>query len=766
MPQSLEPGVAGHTRARDLCAIAIVVLTLNNARAQEAKPVEQIVVTGTAIAGDYAATDAGTGTKTDTPLMQTPLSVQVVPQQVLLDQKVTSIDQALKNVSGVTVGGGGAADNGQGFSSIKLRGFFTDAHFRNGVRLDSFGSDSGTYAVEFANVDRVEVLKGPAAILYGMVEPGGMVNIVTKEPLGTPYYAVEQQIGSYDTYRTAVDATGPLSHDTNWRYRVDASREDSGSSVDLVYNKSTFFAPVVTWRPGAADQLKFEYELRNKEFGQSFGFQPLLNGALVNSDPTVNFGEHSPDFERTHLEGIGWSHQFNDQWSLHQQILANHIQTDGTGFYPYYVCAPGDAVALASDGSTACQPGATGPAVTSGATVGRFINQVFQNVHTFSLNEDLTGHFQTAGLRHTLLVGADFVRFTDNGGINQIGQLDADVSYISLSSPVHPGTAFSGQLTPYIASYSKTDTAGIYLQDQLSLPYGLHLLAGLRRQYVRQTGDFGFAGGPMAPNPSLTARATTPRVGLLWQASSSLSLYGNYAENFGPNNGYSLTVDGTMVPPTSAHQWELGVKARAFGGKLLATLAYFDLTKTNIPTPDPANPGFVLVTGAARSRGWELDVQGQVLPGWNVIANYANTDARVSSSNDANNPVGTLLGEIPRNLLHLWTTYEFRSGLLQGFKIGGGATYNGPEPYLYGALYGGNPDARIPGYTVFDLMASCNFKLGRTRLTAQLNANNVLDRKYFSDIQSAGFPADGPYSSQTALYGAARSILGSLKVEI
>jgi len=765
MLRSFKTGVATRACACGLLAMTSVAITVSPACAQESKPAEQILVTGAAIVDGYATREAGTGTKTDTPLMETPLNVQVVPQQVLIDQQVTAIDQALKNVSGVSVGAGGAADNGQGFSGVKLRGFYTDAHFRNGVRLDSFGSDSGTYAVEFANIDHIEVLKGPAAVLYGAVEPGGIVNIVTKEPMATPHYEAEQQVGSYDWYRTSVGATGPLSSDRAWLYRVDASREDSGSSVDFIYNKSTFFAPVVTWKPDASNQFKLEYELRDKQYGQNFGFEPLFNGVLVNTDPTVNYGEHSPNSELTHLAGLGWLHRFGDNWSLHHQLLSNHILTDGAGIFPFFACAPGDAVAF-SAGILACDPGAPKPALTAGATVGRDINHVFQNVHTYSLNEDLVGHFDTGAVRHTLLAGFDVVRFKDGGGINQGGQLDTNISYIGLRAPIHPGTPFSGPLTPYTANDGTTDTAGAYLQDQLALPYGLHLLAGVREQYVKQSSDFGFAGAPPSPNPGLSANATTPRVGLLWQATTSLSLYGNYAENFGPNDGYSLTADGRMVPPTSAHQWELGAKVQAGDGRLMATLAYFDLTKTNLPTPDPANPGFVLVTGAARSSGWELDLQGQVLPGWSLIANYANTNARVSSSNNPGNPAGTALGEVPRNLLHLWTSYDFGPGRLKGLKVGGGATFNGREPTLYGGQYGGNANVRIPGYTTLDLMASYGFRLGSTRMTAQLNVTNVLNRTYFSDIQSAGFPTDGPYSSETALYGAPRTILGSLRIEL
>ena len=203
--------------------------------------VQSVTVTGKA----RTVAASVTATKTDAPPMDTPLNIQVVTQQTLQDQAVISLDQALRNVSGVTVGAGGGADNGQPYSSIFLRGFSTDAHFRNGVRLDSFGSDSGTELTQFANIESVAVLKGPSAILYGAVEPGGVVNIVTKQPQATPAYSIEQQVGSYAFYRTVVAATGPVTRDGALLYRVDASYEDSGSFTDLVYNRTIFIAPVL-----------------------------------------------------------------------------------------------------------------------------------------------------------------------------------------------------------------------------------------------------------------------------------------------------------------------------------------------------------------------------------------------------------------------------------------------------------------------------------------------------------------------------------------
>jgi len=230
----------------------------------------------------YVLPDASVGTKTDTPIMETPLNVQVVPQQVLQDQQVITIDQALQNVSGVTVAEG-PADNGNLFQQLVLRGFPTSNFYLDGFRVDG-GATSLSSNAQLANVASIEVLKGPAAILYGLSEPGGLVNIVTKEPLNTPYYAVSQQIGSLALYRTTVDATGPLTDDKSWLYRMDMSYENNGapfgSFVDFTHQQTLFLAPVLKWNIDGATWVKLQAQYNNTESSSYFPSDPVFNGFL------------------------------------------------------------------------------------------------------------------------------------------------------------------------------------------------------------------------------------------------------------------------------------------------------------------------------------------------------------------------------------------------------------------------------------------------------------------------------------------------------
>ena len=747
-------------RLRTSTAIALMMaLTIATPALAEgsAPPSSTIVVTATR---DLPAT----GTKTDIPVIITPLDVQSVSFATLQDQGAVSLDQALVNVSGVTTGSGGGADDGQPFAEITIRGFGSDSHFRNGVRLDSFGSDSGTSAVQFANIESIDVLKGPAAILYGQVEPGGIVNIVTKQPQATPAYSAEAQFGSYAFKRAVADATGPLTGDGKLLYRLIGSWENAGSPVDLIYNHTNFIAPSLAWVPSSRDKVTLEAEYRFLDEGQNYGYIVApWNAAVQNFVPQLgniasNYGETSPLREVTWLTTARWNHSFSKAWSLTVQELYQTIAVNGAGIFPYYLQASA--------------------AFPSGNEVGRFVNNVFDHDYTISSNVDLVGHFRTGPVAHTLLIGGDLVHFTYDGGINQIGEpytsFDANgndisatfASYIDAFAPQHPGTPFIGPASLLIAGTQHEITGGAYIQDEATIAKRIHLLAGARLQYVHETQTSGYL-APPTPQPPLTGTRVTPRVGALWEATGWFNFYGNYAENFGASNGYAIQPSGLVVPPTAGRQWEVGGKFHSADNRFSATIAWYHLVKTNLPTPDPANPNFSLVIGEARSQGLEIDATGQILPGWSVIANYAYTDAITIQSDDPANPPGTPFGEVPKHLAHVWSSYEWQAGRFAGLKFGGGATFHGAEPYLYG----GATPPYIPAWHTFDLMAAYGWKLAGHKITAQVNATNIFDRRHFSDIQTAGFPnltdANGnpTYGGVTALYGAPRSITGSLRME-
>ena len=452
--------------------------------------------------------------------------------------------------------------------------------------------------------------------------------------------------------------------------------------------------------------------------------------------------------ENSFLEALTWQHTFDNGWTARQNVTIGLDNTTAAGIVPNYI----------SDGV---------PTV-SGQGVGRFISQLDNSDDYLTTTLDLTGKVNTGPVQHTLLFGGDYSYYRSLNNIQQAGQLDSNISWVDLFAPnASPPTPFMPGVSPLLNGWVTTNYVGVYAQDQLALPYNFHLLVGARYNFENQTSSTTFAGLSPQDAPAINEGVVTPRVGLLWQPLPWNSIYGSYTESFSPNYVGDLQANGKAVPPSQGWQWEFGDKMSFFNDKLIASVAWYDLTKTNIPTPDLANPDFVTVIGQARSIGWEFALQGQVAPGWNVIGNLALTHATVTQSNDSNNPVGAPLGNVPDVLLNLWTTYEWQEGAVKGLKVGGGMTYSSPVPYLNG----GNSGLYTAPYTIFSAMASYSFNVRGVKWTAQINGYNLFNLKYFQEVQGGGnfyVPSSPPnvtYTANNVVWGAPRTILASLKAE-
>jgi iron complex outermembrane receptor protein len=445
-----------------------------------------------------------------------------------------------------------------------------------------------------------------------------------------------------------------------------------------------------------------------------------------------NLVERDPQRTDTYFVGLNWVHQFNDNWSIKNQVAWKRRNIGVWFAFP-------DNIDLAN----------------------RQVNRtVYSNnliIDTVTPTLNLTGHFNTWGLEHTLLFGGDYYYLNSSIG----GENSTITSTINLDNPIHPGPNLGTDPSTRFQFNTKTDNYGLYLQDQIKLPYHVHVMGGLRYQYVHSTSGFGFVNGPFTPNPTQIDHAVTPRVGLLWQPQPWLSLYSNYAENFGANPGL-IGFGGKLLSPESAQQWEVGTKTEFFDGRLRATLAYYNLTKQNTATTDPAHQvecgggPCSLAVGAVRSKGPELDIQGEILPGWNMIVTYAYQDVRVTQSNDTAASgstflVGNRMQFVPRNVGSVWTTYEVQQGPLNGFKIGGGV--NGQD----GVVDASNT-LKSPGYVLVGLMTGYSYNVGTSKVTARLNVHNLLDQTYFTNVTSFGTFGTGTFSTP-------RTFLGSITIE-
>ncbi len=674
---------------------------------------------------DYNRPNATTATKTDTPIMETPVSIQVIPQQVLRDQQVVRLGKAVRNVSGVN------SRSEQGIDeTFAARGFDTRGHYRNGVRVFT---DTGI--AELSNVERVEVLKGPASVLYGRIEPGGLINIVTKQPTAEPYYGLEQQFGSYDYYRNHIDTGGPLTEGGALGYRFNLSDEDAGSFREFVNTDRLFVAPMLRWniteRTWASLELEYQDETAYLEQGL-----PFLGSRPAPVPRERNFEEpyDGTDFEHL-LVDFNLSHAFNERWTVRHHFTFRRQDLPVTEV-PF----------LLDPDPANCTP--------ENCPIERLIVNSALLIHDYYTSLDLTGKFETWGLGHTLLMGGDY--FQNDSDLVAFGT--DFLPAIDLFHPVHTGIPPEAREelarnTIIPVSSDTRDWYGLYLQDQIALPFNLHFLGGFRYDH---------AGGVRTDKPTgvtteqPTDTAISPRYGLLWRPIPGLSLYGSYVENFGTEQGRPF--DNTSLKPETAEQYEVGVKTELFDGRLTGSLALYDLTKQNVVVDDP-NPalaalGFRAQIGEVNHRGIELDIAGEVLPGWRLIGAYSYLDSEITKDvgtvRDADGNIvattagntGRRLAGAPRHLGSFWSTFEVQEGLLRGLTLGAGITARDQLEF------NSENTQQLPGYLTTNLSAGYSTTIGRSKVSFQVNPDNVADKTIFEGRIPTG-----------------RTILGSVRVE-
>jgi iron complex outermembrane receptor protein len=657
----------------------------------------------------YNRTNATTATKTDTPIMQTPMSVKVVPQQVLKDQQVVTLDQALKNVSGVVAGQGGDRQ-------FYLRGFSNMNYYRDGFPF----INNWIHTEDLANVERVEVLKGPGSLLYGRAEPGGIINFVTKQPLDTPYYSLRQQFGSYDHYRTDVDATGPLTANNNLAYRVNLAYQTNNAVTEFMGGERVFIAPQLRWNISdkTVSNIKLEYsDIKQNAYNQlplnTAGTQPALLSREQNLSDPWSYAE-----DEYVMLSLNTVHKFNPNWSLRHRFNASFAQETMRSIW--------------ARGNVAANGNVARTYFVSNVTGNDYLNNFYNSV-------ELTGKFDTGIFKHTTLVGGDYTR---TNAIATMG-FPAGNFTTNVFNPVHLAQA------PVINNYNTFGYSqpwfGLYGQDQIELPYHVHLLAGVRYDNAETNNDSKFGINGTTTHPTSSEDRVSPRGGLLWQPIPELSLYGSYTENFGASNGRDAL--GNQLPAQTAQQWEIGTKTELWNGRFTGTLSYFDLTKQNLAVQ--VAQGVSRAVGEAESRGIELDLTGEILPGWQVIAGYAYTPfAKTLKDSVGAGTEGRRLNNAPVNNGNLWTTYAFQDQRLHGLKVGAGVQAVGIRQI------GNTEIIKAAGYATFNLMASQSWKVGKTNVTAQLNADNLLDKTYLGAVSTIG-----------SLYGAPRTFMGSIKVE-
>jgi iron complex outermembrane recepter protein len=636
---------------------------------------------------EYFVPSSGVGTTTDTPLLNVPASIQVIPEAVFDDQRAFDLLDVLRNTPGITT----TSSPRDIFSGFNIRGFSTGNTFlRNGVR----DANAGRIGFDLANVDRIEVLRGPASVLYGQVAPGGIVNIVTKRPLPFPAYNVEATYGSFNTYQGTLDFSGPITEDGSVSYRLNASIFGTDTFIDEIAINRYLLAPVITWNIDDRTDLTFEAEYLDAQYPNERGL-PIEGTILPNPNGTLPRSRYlgEPSFDRndrlTLRTGYDLEHRFSDNWQLRNTFRFIWEEDYQNSISPGALAAD-----LRTQRRTAFITGDAGYSYS-------------QNNYETTLSA--VGNFTALGVDHQLVIGADF--FYQNG-FSPAGYQRRAIAPIDIFNPVYnqpPGAI----LTESDAERYRDTNFGLYLQDQITFSDQFIALVGGRFDYLNQAFDDISNGG----GSSQSDTAFSPRVGLVYKPVENVAVYGSFSQSFEQVTGNTL--DDGLFRPTQGTQYEVGVKADWLDNRLSTTLALYHLTQTNVLTSDPRDPDFSIQTGEQRSQGVELNVVGEILPGWNVIVGYAYTDAIVSQDNDI--PVGNRLANVADNTLNFWTTYTLQEGDLEGLGFGLGLYYVADRP---GDL---DNTFTLPSYLRTD--AAVYYR--RDRLRAQLNFKNLFNVNYF-----------------------------------
>ncbi len=554
---------------------------------------------------------------------------------------------------------------------------------------DGFPDPEVGDSVELANVEQVEVLRGPASVLFGLGSPGGSINIITKRPLSEPFYGIDASIGSYSFYRGALDLSGPLNDSKTVLYRLNAAYRNSGSFIDSYSSESLGISPVISVAIGNRTNLTLGADyIETRDSGIGFGL-PTVGTIFPNPNGKIprnrNLTEPTDEINGTTTRvGYQLEHKFSDNWSLTNAFRYGFRSYDATQTRPESLNADNQ-------------------------TISRTFETYDQNFTSYTLTTNVVGKFSTGSIQHQLLFGIDLNRSI--GASPRV--TSADAAPIDIFNPVYGQPR--GALTFEASNEATTDSLGIHLQDQIAITENLKVLLGTRFDSFKQNSEDFSSNTESSQSDS----ALSPRLGIVYQPIPAISLYASYISSFTPARGtflFGASLD-TLFEPERGRQYEVGVKAD-LNDRLSATLAFYDLTRTNVLVTDPNNQDFQIQTGEQNSQGVELSLAGEILPGWNIIAGYAYTDARITK--DTTFEVGSRLANASDHAFNVWTTYEIKTGNLQGLGFGLGL-------FFVGDRAGDLPNTYdIPSYLRTDAAIFYN----RDQFRAALNFKNLFDVEY------------------------------------
>ena len=677
-------------------ALPTVTVTADAARETATGPVD-----------GYLARRNATGTKTDTPLIETPQSISIVTAVQVEAQKAQSLADTLAYTAGVAV-----RESSRATESFVLRGFQADGQsgslYRDGTKYSSnlYQGQQEPYGME-----RIELLRGAASVLYGNAAPGGIINTVSKRPTQETLRELNLELGSFHRKQVSADFGGRLSEDGDWSYRLTGLLRDSDSFVDHVQDNRTFLAPALTWRPSATTSLTVLAQYKETESKYIYALpaigtvKPSNHGRLSRS---TFIGEPGADRYQDQARSIGYllEHAFSDQIKLRQNVRLDnaHVVYDYTYHY---------------DLADADQ-----------RITNRGFDQSASRARAFTADTSLELKWGSGALRHTTLVGLDHTRQKE-----RVARYDLALPAFDIFAPTYGATPVDPQESLY-AAHRKLKRTGIYVQDQVKVADRWVALLGGRYDWTEN------ATSPIVGDDVWTSEknnAFTARAGLVYLADNGLAPFASFSQSFEPAAGLGRT--GERFKPTEGEQFELGLRWQPPGSETLVSATVYQLTQQNVLTLDPVNIAYQVQTGEKRARGFEFEAKTRVARNLSVLAAYAFTSAKTTKSNTASE-IGARSPFTPRHQASVWADYGLGELGLPGLTVGGGVRYVGSST---GFAF---LNASVPAYTVFDAMVS--YATGPWKLA--LNVSNLADRTYIANCTYGCFYGEARKAIVSASY--------------
>ncbi|MDR2327756.1 MAG: TonB-dependent siderophore receptor [Acidovorax sp.] len=663
----------------------------------------------------YVAQRSLSATKTDTALMETPMSIHVVSKEQIESQGTQQLTQTLRYTPGLSADIRGDTSR---FDMMALRGIggVSDTFlYLDGLRLPR-GASYLVPQVDTHSLERVEVLKGPASVMYGQAPLGGIVSMVSKRPSAETAHEISLSAGSHNRKQLTWDSTGALNEDGTLQYRLTALARKSDTSVQFAEEERSYIAPSVTWKPNADTQLTVLGLYQHDPKGGFYGVLPSRGSILPNRYGAIprDFFDGSPDhndFDRTQSSiGYEFSHRFSEQWSVRQNLRYWHMDLDQSQ------------VGLSS-------------LQADDRTINRYALWSKEKLTAWNIDTQLVGKLQAGDVAHQVLLGVDVQRdrWEQTQGYGAAPTLDWLAP--NYQQPITMPAA-------YTSPDRKQQLTGVYLQDQIRWGrWGLTL--GGRYDRVHITNNNLLA---KTYSDQKLSRSTW-RAALMHHFDNGVAPYVSYATSFDP----SVTANpyGDPFKPTTGKQLEVGVKYQPAGKNALFTASVFDLTQQNVLTQDPnsSNPLMRVQTGEVNSRGIELEARFSPIKHLQIISGLSWIDPEVTRSN------GTDLGKRPitvaKTTASLWSDYKLTEGAFAGLTVGAGVRHVG-HAYADPAN-----TQKIPAYTVLDAMLRYDLRYLDASLrgtTLSLNLSNLTDKTFFT-CNGANF----------CNYGQGRTLLATLK---